>query len=213
MAGKHGLDMLLSQYHLSTNLRTYISLFLEEFAEVRKAMSDSIKYRYLADSFGIMVDDLAYIVGTSRIIYGAKALGYYGFYENPGAYPAGDDNKPGEGGILKSDYDKDSGDFVRTDRQLKSAIHARIIKITGNCNIEQILAYIDLVVGRELDLEIIEGFQTMTYKVHGTLPVADRVLLAHMLPNFKPVGISVSLEDDSGNIALVYVSKDYPPEK
>lgn len=213
MAGKHGLDMLLSQYALSPNLRKYISIFLEEFAEVKKAMTDSIKYRYLADSFGIMVDDLAYLVGASRVIHGAAALGYFGFYDNPGAFSAGDDNNPNVGGILKSDYDRDSGDFVRTDEQLKAAIRARIIKITGNCTIEQIIMYIELVVGRELKLQIVEGFQTMDYVVHEMLSVPEKVLMAHMLPNFKPVGVKITLRDAGGNIALVYGSKDYPPEK
>lgn len=213
MAGKHGLDMLLSQYALSPNLRKYISIFLEEFAEVKQAMTDSVKYRYLADSFGVMVDDLAYIVGASRVIQGAAALGYFGFYANPGAFPAGDDNDPGIGGILKSDYDKDSGDFVRTDGQLKDAIRARIIKITGNCTIEQLIMYIELVVGRELKLQIVEGFQTMDYIIHEELSVDEKVLMAYMLPNFKPVGVKITLRDTKGNIALVYGSKDYPPEK
>lgn len=212
MAGKHGLDMLLSQYYHSPNLKKYIQCILDEFAEVKQAMADSVKYRYLADSFGVMVDDIAYIVGASRIIYGAAALGYFGFYSNPGAYPAGDDNDPSIGGILKSDSDKESGDFVRTDSQLKAAIRARILKITGNCNIEQILNYIDLVVGRELDLEVVEGFQKMDYIVHGKLSVSEKVLLSYMLPDFKPVGIAITLADDSGNIVLVNASKDYPPE-
>lgn len=212
MAGKQGLNMLLSQYSQSPNLRAYIQCILDEFAEIKQANADVVKYRYLADSFGVMVDDIAYIVGASRIIYGAAALGYFGFYSNPGAYPAGDDNDPSVGGILKSDSDKSSGDFVRSDSQLKDAIRARILKITGNCNIEQILSYIDLVVGRTLDLEITEGFQKMDYRVHGKLSVPEKVLLSYMLPDFKPVGIAITLADDSGNIALVNVSKDYPPE-
>lgn len=212
MAGKHGLDMLLSQYYHSTNLKKYIQCFLDEFAEVKQAMADSVKYRYLADSFGVMVDDIAYIVGASRIIYGAAALGYFGFYSNPGAYPAGDDNDPTVGGILRSDSDKESGDFVRTDSQLKDAIRARILKITGNCNIEQLITYIELVIGRELDLEIKEGHQKMDYIVHGKLSISEKVLMAYMLPDFKPVGISITLADDNGSIALVYNSTDYPPE-
>lgn len=104
-----------------------------------------------------MVDDIAYLVGASRIIYGATSLGYFGFYDNPGAYPAGDDNNPAVGGILRSDSDKESGDFVRTDTQLKNAIRARITKIVGNCSIEQIITYVDLVLGRSVDLEIVES--------------------------------------------------------
>lgn len=212
MAGKHGLDMLLSQYKQSENLKKYINCFISEFKEVRKAQEDSIKYRYLADSFGIMVDDIAYLVGASRVIYGAAALGYFGFYSNPGAFPAGDDAKPGVGGVLRSDSDKESGDFVRTDTQLKQAIRARIIKIMGNCNIEQLIAYVELVLGRTVDLEIAEGNQTMDFVVHGTLSVSEKVLMAYMLPDFKPVGIKISLADDDGDISLVYISKVYPPE-
>lgn len=213
MAGRHGLDLLLSQYKQSTNLQKYIKCFIDEFAEVKQAMSDSVKYRYLADSFGVMVDDIAYLVGASRTIYGAASLGFFGFFTNPGAFPAGDDNDPSIGGILRSDGDKESGDFVRTDAQLKNAIRARIIKIVGNCNIEQLITYVDLVLGREIDLEIKEGHQKMDFIVHGKLSVAEKVLMAYMLPDFKPVGISISLKDDAGAISLVYVSNVYPPEK
>lgn len=212
MATKHGLDMLLAQYQHSHNLRAYIKCILDEFEEVKTAMADSVKYRYLAESYGVMVDDIAYLVGASRTIYGAAALGFFGFYDNPGAYPAGDDNNPALGGILRSDSDKESGDFVRTDTQLKNAIRARIVKIVGNCNIEQIITYIELVLGREIDLEIKEGTGKMDYVIHETLSVPDRVLLAYMLPDFKPVGIPITLADASGNIALVYNSTDYPPE-
>lgn len=212
MAGKQGLSMLLSQYRSSPNLKAYIQCLLDEFAEVKQANEDVIKYRYLADSFGIMVDDIAYLVGASRVIYGAAALGYFGFYDNPGAYPAGDDKDPNVGGILRSDADRESGDFVRTDTQLKNAIRARITKIVGNCSIEQIIAYVDLVLGRTVDLEIVESARAMRYKIHETLSVSDRVLLAYMLPDFKPVGITLTLSDNSGNIALVHNSNVYPPE-
>ena len=213
MAGRHGLDLLLSQYKQSTNLQKYIKCFIDEFAEVKQAMSDSVKYRYLADSFGVMVDDIAYLVGASRTIYGAASLGFFGFFTNPGAFPAGDDNDPSVGGVLRSDGDKESGDFVRTDSQLKNAIRARIIKIVGNCNIEQLITYVDLVLGREIDLEIKEGHQKMDFIVHGKLSVAEKVLMAYMLPDFKPVGIKITLKDDGGPISLVYVSNVYPPEK
>lgn len=53
----------------------------------------------------------------------------------------------------------------------------------------------------------------MDFIVHGKLSVAEKVLVAYMLPDFKPVGISISLKDDAGPISLVYVSNAYPPEK
>lgn len=210
---KHGVAMLLSQYKRSTNLKNYIQCFMDEFNEVQVAIADTIKYRRLADSFGIMVDDIAYLVGASRTIYGAAALGFFGFYSNPGAEPAGDDTViPLEGGILRSDSDKESGDFVRTDLQLKGAIRARIIKNITNCCIEDIIDFCDLVLGRSLKLEIKEGQGKMDFILHEKLSVSDKVLLSHMLPDIKPAGIAITLADSSGGISLVYSSIVYPPD-
>ena len=209
----HGTDMMLSQYQNSPNLKAYIQCFIDEFAEVKTAMEETIKYRRLADSFGVMVDDIAYLVGASRIIYGASALGFFGFYSNPGAEPAGDDTVlPLEGGVLRSDSDKESGDFVRTDEQLKGAIRARIIKNMTNCCIEDIIAFCDLVIGRSLKLEIKEGAGKMDFIVHEKLSVSDKVLIAHMLPDIKPAGIAITLADTAGEIILVYSSIVYPPD-
>ena len=212
MAGKQGLDMLMSQYVNSVNLKAYIKCILDEFAEVKQALNDVVKYRYLADSFGVQVDDIAYLVGASRTIYGAASLGFFGFYTNSGAYPAGDDNNPTVGGVLRSDSDRESGDFVRSDTQLKNAIKARVLKITGNCTVEQMIQYVELVLGRSVNLEIIEGHQTLAFKIHETLSVVDKVLLSYMLPNFKPSGIAPTLADNAGSIALVYNSTYFPPE-
>ncbi|QHJ82522.1 MAG: hypothetical protein [Bacteriophage sp.] len=209
----NGVGMLLSQYKLSPNLKEYIQCFMDEFSEVNAAMDDTIKYRRLADSFGVMVDDIAYLVGASRIIYGAASLGFFGFYSNPGAEPAGDATVlPLEGGILRSDADKESGDFVRTDTQLKGAIRARIIKTMTNCNIEDILSYCDLVIGRSLPMEVKEGQLKMDFIIHEKLSVADKVLIAHMLPDIKPSGVSITLADSAGSIILVYSSVNYPPD-
>lgn len=212
MAGKQGLDMLMSQYVNSVNLKAYIKCILDEFAEVKQALNDVVKYRYLADSFGVQVDDIAYLVGASRTIYGAASLGFFGFYTNSGAYPAGDDNNPTVGGVLRSDSDRESGDFVRSDTQLKNAIKARVLKITGNCTVEQMIQYVELVLGRSVNLEITEGHQTLAFKIHETLSVVDKVLLSYMLPDFKPSGIAPTLADNAGSIALVYNSTYFPPE-
>lgn len=213
MADKRGLDLLLSQYKESPNLKAYIQCFLDEIGEVTSALSDVVKYRYLADSFGTMVDDIAYLVGASRVLYGGASLGYFGYYENPAAFGTGDDKNPDVGGTLKSDTDRDSADFVRTDTQLKNTIRARIIKCTSNSSIEDIIRFCDLVVGRSLPLEIQEvaGKLQMNFIVHETLPVADKILLSFTIPDIKPAGVTATLKDNSGSIQLVYSSTDYPP--
>jgi len=209
---RRGLDMLLSQYRHSPNLKKYIKCFLDEFAEIQTQLEYIVKYRYLADSFGVMVDDIAYLVGASRTLYGAASLGFFGYYENPAAAGVGDDKNKTVGGFLRSDSDRSSADLVRTDPQLKNAIRARIIKTVTNCNIEDLLTFCDLVLGRELDLEIVEGKLKMEFIAHEILPTADRVLLCYMLPDIKPCGVSITLRDDTGNIALVFNSKDYPAQ-
>lgn len=207
---KRGLEMLASQYNESPNLKKYIQCLLDECLEVQTAISDTITYRYLNESYGVMVDDIAYIVGASRILYGAAALGYYGYYHNPEAEPLGDDSIPGEGGMLKSDTDRNSGDLIRSDVQLKSAIRARIIKTVTNCKIDDIYRYCDLSVGRNLPLEIKQGKLKLEYIYHGKAPIADKVLLAYMIPDITPAGITATFKDDAGDIELVYESTDYP---
>jgi hypothetical protein len=207
---KHGLDLLLNQYSNSQSLKEYIQCILSEFDEVKKALQDIVKYRYLADSFGVQVDDIAYLVGASRTIYGAKALGYFGYYEDPEAYGTGDDNQPGIGGRLKSDYDRDSGDFVRTDVQLKNAIRARIIKATSGCTLNDMYNFCDLIVGRSLPMVITEGKLSVDFHVKEELPVGDKVILSFAIADIKPAGITATFRDNSGNIELVYYSKDYP---
>lgn len=206
----HGLDMLLNQYSKSANLKSYIKCFLDEIGEVKQAMEDIVKYRYLADSFGVQVDDIAYLIGASRTVYGAEALGYFGYYDDPEAYGTGDDNDKTVGGILKSDTDKDSGDLIRTDAQLKDAIRARIIKTVGCCTVNEMYAYCDLLVGRSLDMVITEGKLSVNFHVNAELPVPDKILLSFAIADIKPGGITATFSDNLGEIDLVFYSKEFP---
>ncbi|MBI0275399.1 DUF2612 domain-containing protein [Hafnia alvei] len=207
---KHGIELLLSQYQNSPNLKQYISLLIEEFMILRVVFAEVVKYRYLAKSFGVQVDDVAYLVGASRVIYGAAPIGYFGYYDNAQALGAGDDNDRSEGGVFKGDGDKDSNDLILNDSQLKGAIRARIIKTVTNCSINDLLLYCDLLVGRELDIEIIETPASIKVRYHGTFSLNERALMANILPDIKPVGVNTTLVDDSGNIDMRSVGKDYP---
>lgn len=108
---RRGLDLLLSQYRNSPNLIKYIAVLISEVEYLKIVASQVIKSRQLPTAFGQQIDDIGDLVGRERIIYGADALGYFGYYDNPQAYTAGDDNNPFIGGVLKGDENKSSGDL------------------------------------------------------------------------------------------------------
>lgn len=203
MNERHGLNLLLAQYRNSPNLISYIAIFLSELEELEVVFQSIIKGRWLDFAFGEQLDCIAAIVGTSRTIYGAYPIGYFGYYDNAQAYGI-------NVGRFMSGYDKESGDLILTDTQLRARIRARIIKTMGNLCIEDVLEYCDLLLGRDLDLETIEGNASLQLKYHGTLDIYDKALLANVLYDTKVAGVSYSLKDDGGDIAIQINSIDYP---
>lgn len=210
---RSGLDLLLSQYRNSPNLIKYIAVLISEVVVLKKVAKDVIKYRQLSFSFGQQVDDIGDLVGRGRVIYGADALGYFGYYDNPQAYTAGDDNNPFIGGVLKGDENKGAGDLVMSDNAYKNAIRARAFKTTCFANTDDVLTYIDLLLGRDVPSEIIEGDLSVNIHVHEVLSVEDKALLSNILPDIKGAGITYSLEDDAGSIDLAFISTDFPAYK
>lgn len=200
---RHGIDLLISQYRNSPNLIKYISILLSECQLLDIVFEAIVLGRRLDIAKGQQLDDIAVIVGTSRIVYGADPLGYFGYYDNPQANGIGI-------GYFKSDDDKDSGDLILTDPMLRNRIRARVIKTMGNSCIEDVLEYCDLLLSRKLDLEIQEEEATCHLIYHGTLDNADKALLANVIPDIKVVGVTFTLQDDAGDIEIIYESKDFP---
>lgn len=200
---RSGIDLLLAQYRNSPNLISYISNVLEELGSVKTVLQDVVTKRYLDSSFGQQVDDISAIVGTARTIPGANPLGYFGFYDNSQALGL-------DAGLFKSDADKDSGDLVLTDDGLKGRIRARVIKTMGMSSIEDILEYLDKLVGRSLDIELTEGFRSIDLKYHGEFEYHERAVVAAVIRDIKVTGVSMTLQDDSGIIDITPDSLDFP---
>lgn len=97
-----------------------------------------------------------------------------------------------------------------SDKAYKNAIRARALKTTCFANTDDVLTYIDLLLGREVDSEIIEGNLSVTIHVHEELSVEDKSLLSNILPDIKGGGITYLLEDDAGSIDLTLISTDFP---
>lgn len=196
--------MLLAQYKDSPNLAAYIGCFMAEIDIISKAIQDSINLRYLADAFGVQLDVIGEIVGIRRIFYGAAALGYFGFYDDPqSAVPSiGSASDSTIGGVYKSITDRPSADYVMDDTTYKRAIYAKIVKNMTNCCIEDVLLYIDLVVGEVCDTEIVETSCNVSIYIHENLNQLQRISLSLLISGIRPVGVSMQLRDNHGVIAV-----------
>lgn len=197
-------DLLLAQYKDSPNLSAYIGCFMAEVDIISKAIEDSINLRYLADAFGKQLDVIGEIVGLSRIFYGAAALGYFGFYDDPQSeVPSiGDAFNPAIGGVLKSVTDRASADFVMGDDQYKKAIYAKIIKNMTNCCIEDVLRYIDLIIGFSCDTQITESSCHVDIYIHEDLNQLQRISVSLLISGVRPIGVSMTLRDNYGTIVI-----------
>lgn len=197
-------DMLLSQYKDSPDLAKYIGCFMSEVDIITKAIEDTINLRHLADAFGVQLDAIGEIVGLKRIFYGAAALGYFGFYDDPqAAIPSiGDADNSTIGGIYKSIGDKDAADYIMDDATYKRALYAKIVKNMTNCCIEDVLFYIDLLMGFSCDTEIVEGDCRVDIYVHEDLNQLQRISLSLLISGVRPVCVFMTLRDNHGTIAV-----------
>lgn len=197
-------SLLLMQYKSSPNLSAYINCFLQEVDIVNKAIEDSINLRYLSDAKGKQLDVIGEIVGIGRIFYGAASLGYFGFYDDPqSANPSiGDIAAPTVGGIYKSVTDRDSADYVMDDITYKKAIYAKIIKNMTNCCIEDVLLYIDLIIGFSCDTEIRTGNLHVDIFIHEDLTQLQRISIGLMIDGVRPICTSMTLRDNHGAIVI-----------
>lgn len=197
-------DLLLAQYKDSPNLAAYIGCFMAEVDIISKAIQDTINLRYLADATGKQLDVIGEIVGIGRIFYGAAALGYFGYYDDPqSATPSiGDAFNSNVGGVYKSVTDRDSADYVMDDATYKKAIYAKIVKNMTNCCIEDVLLYIDLVIGFSCDTEIVESSCNVDIYVHEDLNQLQRISLSLLISGVRPVGVSMTLRDNYGFITI-----------
>ncbi|MGF6139030.1 DUF2612 domain-containing protein [Pseudomonas laurylsulfatiphila] len=196
--------LLLSQFKDSPNLSAYIGCFIAEVDIISKAIEDTINLRYLADASGSQLDVVGEIVGIGRIFYGAAALGYFGFYDDPqSAIPSiGDKFDSTVGGVYKSITDRDSADYVMDDDTYKKAIYAKIVKNMTNCCIEDVLLYIDLIIGFSCDTQITESSCHVDIYVHENLNQLQRISLSLLIAGVRPVGVSMTLRDNHGTITV-----------
>lgn len=187
-------ELLISQYYNSENLKNYIKAFTSPIQPIMEANADSIDSRDIDSATGFSLDKIATTVGESRVIRGAAALGYFGFKQEPSA----------EGldvGVFYSYGDTVTGDLYLTDAYLRRVIRARIILNTQAGTIEKLIKYHQLLVGRDVSIELTEGtMASVALNFHEDLSAQDKTILS--VKYAKPVGVSITMRDNNGNIDL-----------
>ena len=196
--------LLLMQYKNSPNLSAYIGCFLSEINIISKAIQDTINFRYLSNATGKQMDTIGELVGLGRIFYGAAPLGYFGFYDDPQSnVPSiGDAAVPNIGGIYKSYGNANAADFVMDDTTYKRAIYAKIVKNQTNCSVEDVLLYIDLLVGRSCSTQITEGHCTSDIFIHENLTQIQRISLGLLIAGIRACSVAMTLRDNYGAIVI-----------
>lgn len=197
--------LLMTQYHNSPKLLRYMEILFTPWLSIYQANEDLKLRRSIDTAFGRQLDIIGEIVGQPRIFYGALPLGFFGFYAEAQSLGAGDYKRPGVGGLLRGTGEEKSGDLILSDSAYRNAIRARIFKATSNCSINDMYKYMELLLGRELDLQITEDpALPITYIVYnGEFTLQDRALLSQTMQEIKPIATQMNLSDDSGVIPVV----------
>lgn len=203
---KRADKIILSQYNLSTNLHKYIECFTIVFNDVLQAAVQVATQRYLDYASGQQLDVIGVIVGQPRQLAGSKPLGYFGYYDNAQAQDpsVGTDFDATVGGILKGDLDKDSADFILTDDDYVNVLKAKILKNSSNCSVDDVIKYVNLIIGRPVNLEIIESEveNAAHLRYHEKLSTIDKAILASLIKQIKVGGVRYTMEDNGGIIEI-----------
>lgn len=189
-------ELLLSQYQEAENLKKYIKAFVMPIETLKKATSDCIESRNFRVATGYSLDKIAKVVGEDRVVRGADALGLFGFKDEPSSLGL-------DFGKFFSYGDKTAADLVMSDPILRNAIQARILKNISGGRIEDIIKFCELVTGQTLDIEMTEGVGSIHLRFHLTLTPPARLMLAIRIKEIVSVGVSVTLEDDAGDIEVI----------
>ena len=202
---QRAVNLLMQQYPSSPNLIKYVEILMSPWEALYKVNNDLKTLRSIDSSFGIQLDHIGEVVGQKRIYPGAAPLGYFGFFAEPTTYGPGETADPTVGGALRGTGELESGDLVLSDEDYKRALKARIFRASSNCNINDMYAFLEIIIGQTLDLSIEEDatypITNITYT--GTFSLLNKAVLSQILTGIKPIGTQMNLFDGNGVIPLV----------
>lgn len=203
-AEARALENLISQYSESNNLQNYVAAQTSCFNDMKFEQENARASREIDAARGFALDAIGDIVGAQRKVKGAASGGFFGFYENSLALGTGDENDPSVGGVLYDENVPVSSDYVMSDPSMRAWIRARILVNSKPRDVETTAQFIRYLFGESaiLPFTIVEGYLSYKVIIAGELSPTLRAVFAKRITQIKPQGISMLLEDSSGNIQL-----------
>ena len=198
------LNLILPQYYDSPNLIKYLQVFTDMSQDIYNMLNDVILKRQYENAENAQLDVIGYLVGAGkRNLEGVENIPLFGYYESIDTLGAGDDIDRDVGGLLSSDNGLPIKDLPLNDKLFRQWIEARIVKNSTRCDIEDIILFIELLLGRELDIEITEPAPAAIHvRLHTTLELVEMKMFTERLGHIKPIGVSMTAEDDAGMIIV-----------
>ena len=91
-----------------------------------------------------------------------------------------------------------------TFKLITSGEYLKILKNSSNCTVDDVIEYVNLVVGRKVDLEIIESEteNAAHLRYHEKLSVTDKAILSSTIKQMKVGGVRYTMEDNGGIIDI-----------
>ena len=204
------LELLLSQYYNSTNFIKYLQVFTDMNQDIHEMLLAVEAQRMYDVAAGVQLDIVGDLVGaSSRTLQGIAALDYFGYVgatESNGeiAIGAGTDADRTIGGFFDSDTGPITEDLPLNDLLYRQWIAARIIKNSARCTIEDIILFIQTLLGNfDLDVEVTEPTAaTIHIQIHNTLGLVEKPMFEERAGHIKPTGVTMTAEDNNGTITI-----------
>lgn len=211
-AEERARENLISQYSESWTFKDYVNAMVSPFNDMEYDQEEARLSRNIDFAKGYALDVIGDLVGANRRVVGAAGGIYFGYYENSLSLGTGDQNNPRVGGILYDENLPLSKDYFLSDKGMRDWVKARILVNSCARDIETTASFIRLLFGEfpQLPFTIIEGNCSYKVKINGVLEPNLRGIFARRISVIKPAGVSILLEDSSGNIQLEaeYVKKN-----
>lgn len=186
--------MLLEQYKYSVNLKQYIRCYTESLNDLRVAMDEVYKGRFLEYAEGKQLDVIGVLLDQPRTV-DAGGSGTFGFTGGSSFVKGfGDKDDKNKGGKFDSRNKEGSVTVSLTDSQYRNLLKARAYVMgSKDMNVNSTLKVLDILAGREIKKKIdVVNYKdiSVTFDVYD-ITAEEEIVIAGAKDWFMPMVASV----------------------
>ena len=185
-----GNSRIALQYYESANFRAYITALLQHSIEIEAIFQKMALQVDIDIAEGINLDVIGIIVGRSRIIPLAIPVGFFGFLDQPGVLPYGEEGVVGVGGRFRDESEPAFASSVLADPEYRLLLKAKIIKNHSKGYFEDSLAGLNMLFQSPAVVSSL-GIMTMQIAVGRELQYWEQVILKDLDLISRPVGVLI----------------------